>query len=128
MPQAAAASGRGAVVGDPPRNGEGDHAKHVEGHSRFALPMRMRHTAPSPEMQPYPVLRRVHRLCPSTTLRVVPLPPRGRIACVHYRPPTTPLIAPYFRAAALSSRIALNSLPAFHSGQRAERASSSPIR
>src|SRR3546814_12671501 len=111
MPQAAAASGRGAVVADPPRNGEGDHAKHVEGHSRFALPMRMRHTAPSPEMQPYPVLRRVNRLCPSTTLPVVPLPPRGRNACLPYSPPPTPPPAPHSRPPAPPPPTPLHSPP-----------------
>src|SRR3546814_12838906 len=34
------------------------------------------------------VWRGVNRLCPSTTLRVVPLPLRGRIACIRFRSKT----------------------------------------
>ncbi|BBB10416.1 hypothetical protein SPYCW_3432 [Sphingopyxis sp. EG6] len=57
----------------------------MEGHHRFALPSKRRSAATCPESLALPARRCGNRLCPSTTLRVVPLPRWGRISCVRKR-------------------------------------------
>src|SRR3546814_5324822 len=57
------------IADDPPRNGEGDHRRWWRGTGGAALRIK----------------DRKHLACPSTMLRMVPLPQRGRIGKV--RPP-----------------------------------------
>ena len=63
----------------------GGPAKLVEGHYRFPLTQRYTPRLGSRKSTTHSVRRSVNRLCPSTTLRVVPLPRWGRIAYVRFR-------------------------------------------
>src|SRR3546814_11474671 len=72
--------GGGTSVADPPRNGEGDHAKHGGGAKSACLADEITRYDSVAGNAAHSVQRGVSRLCPSTTLRVVPLPLRGGFA------------------------------------------------
>src|SRR3546814_18460797 len=86
--------GGGTSVADPPRNGEGDHAKHGGGAKSACLADEITRYDSVAGNAAHSVQRGVSRLCPSTTPRVVPLPLRGRIAMAATRPPPTPPSSP----------------------------------